>query len=458
MMGVFSSFRDPSGVVFEQNGILYRQINKCYQKQFETLVESGLYSKLVENKMLISHTDVAVDNLMPEVDRIICPVRVPFISYPYEWSFGQLKDAALTTLKIQRCAIDYSMILKDASAYNIQFVCGSAMLIDTLSFDFYQEGSPWIAYGQFCRHFMAPLLLMVYTDIRLSQLLRIYIDGIPLDLASKLLNGKGGLTAKQHIHWHARLSQKHAEDGKNAQKIKTYKISKFSYIAMIDSMIHAIGKLQLKGIQTEWGEYYEHSNYSDEASKSKALIVSEFIEVASPKIVWDFGANDGRYSKIASKQGAGVVSFDIDPIAVERNYSDIKGSGVDLLPLIMDLTNPSPSIGFANKERPNIFERQKADCIMALAVIHHLSISNNLPLGKVADWISGICEFLIIEFVPKDDSQVKTLLATREDIFPEYTKEGFEKAFSDYFTLVRSTPVAESLRTMYLYRSNRKER
>lgn len=451
----FSSFRDPSGVVFKQNGILYRQVNRCYQKQFDSLMGSGLYAKLVDKNLLISHDDLAADNLPPDVACIICPVRVPFISYPYEWSFGQLKDAALTTLKIQRCASDYSMILKDASAYNIQFVGGTAMLIDTLSFDFYEEGRPWIAYGQFCRHFMAPLLLMAYTDIRLSQLLRIYIDGLPLDLASKLLNGKGGMTAKQHIHWHARLSQKHAEDGKNTKKLKTYSIKKFSYIAMIDSMIRAIEKLELKGVQTEWGEYYEHSNYSDEASKSKAQIVSEYIEKANPEFVWDFGANDGRYSKIASKSGAEVVAFDIDPIAVERNYQAVKCSGANFLPLIMDLTNPSPAIGFANKERPSIFDRQKADCIMALAVIHHLAISNNLPLVKIADWFSEICEFLIIEFVPKDDSQVKTLLATREDIFSKYTKEGFEKAFAEYFTLVYSRPVAESFRTIYLYKSHR---
>lgn len=451
----FSSFRDPSGVVFKQNGTLYRQINKCYQKQFDTLIESGLYGHLVEKHLLISHADFASDDMPADAVRIICPVRVPFISYPYEWSFGQLKDAALTTLKIQRQAIDYSMILKDASAYNIQFVGGSAILIDTLSFDYYEEGRPWIAYGQFCRHFMAPLLLMAYTDIRLSQLLRIYIDGIPLDLASKLLKGKGGLTAKQHIHWHARLSSKHAEDGKKAGVLKIYNIKKFSYIAMIDSMIRAVEKLELKGIQTEWGEYYEHSNYTDEASKNKAHIVTGFLEEANPQIVWDFGANDGRYSRIASKLGAEVVAFDIDPIAVERNYQAVKGSGMNFLPLIMDLTNPSPAIGFANRERPTVFDRQKADCIMALAVIHHLAISNNLPLAKIADWFSEICEYLIIEFVPKDDSQVKTLLATREDIFPEYTKEGFEKTFAECFTLVAATSVAESLRTMYLYKSHR---
>ena len=450
----FSSFRDPSGVVFYQDSVLYRQVNQCYKKQFDTMISSGLYDKLVSKNLLVSHEVESRKECPPDVAYFLRPQQLSFISYPYEWSFGQLKDAALTTLRINRYAADHSMILKDASAYNIQFVRGSALLIDTLSFDFYEEGSPWVAYGQFCRHFMAPLLLMVYTDIRLSQLLRLYIDGIPLDLASKLLNGKGGLTGKQHIHWHARLSSKHAEDGKKADKLKTYQIKKSSYIAMIDNMIHEIEKLELKGVKTEWGEYYEHTNYSDEASKSKALIVSDFVEQANPNVVWDFGANDGRYSKIAGESGAEVVAFDIDPIAVERNYQEVKKSRVNMLPLIMDLTNPSPSIGFANRERPSVFARHNADCIMALAVIHHLAISNNLPLEKISAWLSGICKFLIIEFVPKEDSQVQTLLATREDIFPNYTKEGFEKAFKENFALVSSQDVSESARTMYLFRSN----
>lgn len=449
----FSSFRDPSGVVFYQDDVLYRQVNPCYKEQFDTLMSSGLYQKLVDKKLLVSH------EIMPESDNstgsayIVRPERLSFISYPYEWSFGQLKDAALATLKINRYAADHSMILKDASAYNIQFVRGTALLIDTLSFDFYEEGRPWVAYGQFCRHFMAPLLLMVYTDIRLSQMLRLYIDGIPLDLASKLLKGKGGFTAKQHIHWHARLSTKHAEDGKNADKIKIFQIKKQSYIAMIDNMIREIEKLELKGVKTEWGEYYEHTNYSDEASTSKEEIVASFVKEARPRVVWDFGANDGRYSKIAGKFGAEVVAFDIDPIAVERNYQEVKRTRIAMLPLIMDLTNPSPSIGFANRERPSVFVRQSADCIMLLAVIHHLAISNNLPLAKVASWLSEICKYLIIEFVPKEDSQVRTLLATRDDIFPNYTTTGFEEAFGEYFTLERSQAVSGSMRTMYFYRS-----
>ena len=185
-----SSFRDPSGFLFIREGVLYRQVNRAYAENYARLMESGLYAKLVKAGLLIPHTEANIDPPAPELAfKVICPERVPFISYPYEWSFGQLKDAALATLSIQKRALKAGMSLKDASAYNIQFYQAKPTLIDSLSFEIYQEGEPWVAYRQFCQHFLAPLALMAYRDVRLSQLLRVYIDGIPLDLASSLLPG-----------------------------------------------------------------------------------------------------------------------------------------------------------------------------------------------------------------------------------------------------------------------------
>jgi len=159
------SFRDPSGFIYQKDQIIYRQINRRYQKQYETLMGSGLYSRLIKEGFLISHEEIASEDLEEGAYKIIRPQKIPFISYPYEWSFGEYKDAALVTLKIQRIALEYNMTLKDASAYNIQFQDANAKLIDTLSFDDYQEGTPWVAYQQFCKHFLAPLLLMAEVDI-----------------------------------------------------------------------------------------------------------------------------------------------------------------------------------------------------------------------------------------------------------------------------------------------------
>src|SRR5262245_14254456 len=208
-----ASFRDPSGFLFSRDGVLYRQVNRRYEQEYARLMESGLYEKLVKVGVLIPH--VEVENVRAEAGecfRVIQPERVPFISYPYEWSFGQLKDAALATLSIQKRALKAGMSLKDASAYNIQFVRGKAVLIDTLSFELYKDGQPWVAYRQFCQHFLAPLTLMALKDVRLSQLLRVYIDGIPLDLASELLPSKTRLNfgLLTHIHLHASAQKRYA--------------------------------------------------------------------------------------------------------------------------------------------------------------------------------------------------------------------------------------------------------
>jgi hypothetical protein len=419
-------------------------------------MESGLYETLISKQLLIEHKPIQADMAQPEAYCVIQPEQVPFISYPYEWSFGQLKDAALTTLQNHRTAMEYGMILKDASAYNIQFIKGKPKLMDTLSFDFYEEGVPWVAYGQFCRHFLAPLFLMAYVDIRLSQFLRIYIDGIPIDMASKLLKGKGGFAAKQHIHWHARAISRHSEDGKTKEKIRKIKISKFNYLALIDNLIRLVEGMRVKEAVTEWMDYYNNTNYSETAFKSKESIIANFIEEMNFSNIWDLGANDGTFARVALNHGvSGVVAFDIDPLAVERNYYNAKRNGENILPLVLDLTNPSPGIGFANRERVPIGMRGKPDCILALALIHHLAISNNLPFDKIAAMFSEQSDNLIIEFVPKEDSQAQVLLATRKDIFLNYNQSEFEAAFKNYYDILRTETVAESQRTIYLFRKRR---
>ncbi len=448
-----ASFRDPSGVVFRRGGTVYRQINTGYAEAYRHLMNSGLYGELTRNGLLIPHEEVTNEPpLSGCAFAVIRPEQIPFISYPYEWPFGFYKDAALTTLRVHRVALERGMALKDASAYNIQFYSGRAVLIDTLSFDFYRPGEPWGAYGQFCRHFLAPLLLMARVDVRLSGMMREYIDGIPLDLASRLLKGGApSLAVWQHIHLHAASVSRHSSDGRSASPVKPPEISPFAHKAMIDSLIAWVERLTVPRMETEWGDYYEKTNYSDAAAQAKEHLVADFIGQCAPKTVWDFGANDGRYTRIARDAGAFTVAFDMDPVAVEKNHTRVKREkDAHMLPLLLDLTNPSPSIGFANKERGSIRERQRPDAIMMLAVIHHMAISNNLPLPLIAAWLYSLTRHLIIEFVPKEDSQVQVLLSTRQDIFPEYTREGFESAFSMHFELLRVEPVTGSRRTLYL--------
>lgn len=450
---VEASFRDPSGFVFSENGILYRQINQAGSVEYQSLLESGLYQELVANHLLIPHEEMPdIQSDSPYAFKIIKPEPVEFISYPYEWSFSQYKDAALLTLAIQRKALEYGLTLKDSSAYNIQFWRGEPILIDTLSFMPYEEGGPWAAYRQFCQHFYAPLALMAYIDIRLSQLMRIYIDGIPLDLASQLLPRKTrfNFSLYIHIHLHAR-SQKHYADKTIDPAMVKRRISRQQLMGLLDSLEAGIRKLHWKGATTEWGDYMTAHNYTPAALEHKKQIIEKFIEQIQPAMVWDLGANVGFFSRIASQRGIFTVAFDLDPGAVEQNYLKMSAEKEShLLPLLTDLTNPSPSIGWQLQERKSFLERSPADAVFALALIHHLAIANNVPLEHLSQFFGGLCHWLIVEFVPKEDAQVQRLLATRKDIFPNYTQAGFEQAFNEDFMIISHEQIQDSRRILYL--------
>jgi ribosomal protein L11 methylase PrmA len=452
---VAGSFRDPSGHMIVLDGRLLRQVNLIYQSNYDQLISSGLYEDLTKDGLLVMHEEVEIDGLAdPQAYKLLEPEVLPFISYPYEWSFSQLKDAALATLEIQKRALARGMSLKDASAYNIQFAGCRPVLIDTLSFEAYQEGKPWIAYRQFCQHFLAPLALMSLKDVRLGLMLRDFIDGIPLDLAAALLPWRTRLNPglMMHIHLQSSVQKRYTEEsadpGKPSQQAG---VSKQGLLGIIDSLESAVRKLQWKPDQTAWADYYQGDSYTGTGTDHKQTLVREFLQQAKAQKVLDLGANTGLYSRIATKQGCFTLSADFDPGAVELNYRQAtKKKDANLLPLVLDLTNPSPSIGWNNTEREAFTERCQVDCTLALALIHHLAIANNVPLIDVASFMASLTEWLIIEFVLKSDPKVQTLLTTREDIFPAYTPEGFEAAFTEYFTIVRAEPVRDSERRLYL--------
>ncbi len=451
-----SSFRDPSGFLYQQDGRLLRQVNQVYQEDYDRLMASGLYQKLADKGSLVRHSEVAQAPAVPgPAYKVIEPERVAFISYPYEWSFSQLKDAALLTLHIQRAALKAGMTLKDASAYNIQFHQGRPVLIDTLSFARYVEGTPWVAYRQFCQHFLAPLALMSLVDIRLGKLLQTHLDGIPLDLASKLLpwSTRFNFGLQVHIHVHAYAQQRYAGQAVNEKDGKTQaRISANGMTGLIDSLENAVKKLAWKPRGTDWVDYYRATNYTDAAFEAKKQVVGRLLHQVAPRTVWDLGANTGIFSRLAEDiPGCQVISTDIDPGAIEVNYLEGKKSTCrNVLPLILDLTNPSPAIGWDNTERSAFLQRGPVDVVMALALIHHLAISNNLPLEDVSRLLASLGRYTIIEFVPKGDSQVERLLASRDDIFPNYTLEGFLQAFSRDFNVQEQVPVAGTSRTVFL--------
>lgn len=449
-----ASFRDPSGFLFTRDGVLYRQVNQHYAEDYRLLMDSGLYAALVKAGLLVRHEEVPQLPAAPELAAcVLQPERLPFISYPYEWCFGQLKDAALATLAIQKKALEKGMSLKDASAYNIQFRNARPLLIDTLSFERYVEGQPWTAYRQFCQHFLAPLALMAYRDVRLGQLLRLYMDGVPLDLASCLLPGRTRLNfgLLTHIHIHANAQRRYADRQVQRQSV-AQRVSKMALIGLVESLEASVRRLNWKAGGTEWGDYYDATNYSPAAFEDKRQTIAAWVEAIAPQTCWDLGANTGVFSRLASERKVFTVSFDIDPSAVEQNYRRCRAEKTThLLPLVMDLTNPSPSQGWDHSERDSLAGRGPADLVLALALVHHLAIANNVPLPRLAESLARLGKALIIEFVPKDDSQVQRLLASRVDIFPDYTPAGLEAAFAPFFELRQRSAVQESQRLLYWF-------
>ncbi len=445
-----ASFRDPSGFVFELDGKYLRYVDDSYHENYDFFIQSGLYQKLVDKKYLVSHREINKTKDNASAYKILEPEQIPFISYPYEWSFSALKDAALLTLEIQKIALTHGLSLKDASAYNVQLLHGQPVFIDTLSFEKYPENEPWVAYRQFCQHFLAPLALMSQVDLRLNSLLQIHLDGIPLDLTAKLLPPKNrfNLGLFTHIFFHAKSQKTHAgETGKKAVP----NLPKNQLLGILDNLTATINGLKPPQEKTTWADYYDKTNYSDKSFNQKEKIVAGWIDRIKPKTIWDAGANNGHFSRLGSCRKILTIATDFDPVAVELAYRQMKNDSDNyILPLIIDLINPSPGIGWDNTERNSFLERGHFDLTLHLALIHHLAIANNLPLSHIVKTLNDHTKYAIIEFVPKSDSNAQRLLLNRKNIFTDYNKESFEQEFSYFFIILESVKIKDSQRTLYL--------
>ncbi|MCU0360967.1 MAG: methyltransferase-like protein 9 [Bacteroidia bacterium] len=446
------SFRDRDGVVFFEGTNCYRTIHNHYSNTWDKLEKSGLYRELVEEDKLIPLEPcdkTQFTELSENIYKIYKAPVLPFISYPGEWSFSQLKKAALLTLYIQKKAIEKGFCLKDASAYNVQFIGNKTIFIDSLSFDIYEEEKPWQAYAQFCRHFLAPLLLSHYGIPEAHTFFLSHMDGIPLQTCSKLLPWKSRfhILAYTHIHLHAKLEKKHAAD--RVLNFKGLSYSRKKMLSLIEHLEMEIKQLIAGEQESNWTDYYDTFSYHTTAYAEKTDFVKQICASIHGKLCLDLGANNGAFTFIAAEHFEQVLACDADA-AVLRNIRKQKKENV--LTLQVDLNNPLPAYGWNSNERASFMSRAKQnDLTLALALMHHLCIGNNLPFEKLAEWFSVVSKHLIIEFVPKEDEQVKKLLVSRKDIFEEYNKDNFEKAFSRFFDKAKVHLLSNSERVMYYF-------
>lgn len=447
-----SSFRDPSGYVFLDKTIYKRLINPIYFKQFNALGNSGFFEKLFANGLLIKHT--VLKESSEEI--IIEPEQIPFITYPYEWSFNQYKEAALLTLKLQKYCLEHEFSLKDASAFNITFHKGKAVFIDTLSFDFYEENTPWRAYKQFITHFLAPLVLAHYNGADALKLMANFMDGIPIKMVASMLPFKTKLHPflYSNIHLLAAFEDKHNKDYAGKTKVKS--LSKKAQLNIIESLYNYIKKLNLKGA-TEWGDYYDKTNYTDHAFLEKSEIINTWLSKLNPKTVIDVGGNNGEFVRKISNTLDLALVCDIDNNAVDANYEILKkGKETFMLPFVLDVLNPSAAIGFNNTERLSFIERitkLSPDVTLALAVIHHMSLSGNITFDMSAKFFASFSEYLIIEFPKREDSWVERLLNAKaefKDHFSFYNLLSFQEGYENYFEIIEKKQISQSNRVMFL--------
>jgi hypothetical protein len=449
-----SSYRDPSGHVYVENNVIKRIIFPSYFPQYEALKTAGFFQKAFQHQLLIPHEEIEVSS------EHICiqPEQIPFITYPYEWSFQQYKEAALHTLKLQKYALQHNFSLKDATAYNIAFHKGNAIFIDTLSLDFYTENTPWRAYKQFITHFLGPLVVAKYHGAAFLKTMSNFIDGVPLKIIASLLPGKTKLNPflYTNIHLLAKYENKHQTE--DVQTSKQASLSKKGLFNILDSLYNYIKKLQLNE-QSEWGNYYQNTNYSDAAFQQKSIIINDWMQTLQAKKIIDVGGNDGTFVRELKSTVDTALVGDIDNNAVDHNHFLIKKNKEQhIIPFVIDLLNPSAAIGFQNTERFSFVQRVqefKPEVTFALALIHHLSLTGNVPFENSASFFASFSENLIIEFPKRADSYATRLLNAKaefKDQFGHYNLENFESVYSQYFDVIDKKIIEDSERVLYLFK------
>jgi hypothetical protein len=442
------SYKDPHGYVFEENAQFYRFVDASYQNQYQQLMNSGLYDELVQQNLITPFQEV--ENTYSNAYKILLPEQLDFLTYPYEWSFEQWKECAVALLKINLCSIKYNMILKDATPFNFCLHKGKFIMFDILSFEFYTDGEPWIAYRQFCESLLAPIGLMKYNQLQWGKLFRSSINGFELAFASKNLALKSYLsfTCLMHIHLHSSIKNTVL---KNEGKNRSF-LNKAKLVQLWESLLNTISSWDISGVNNSlWLSYYEDDIQSDGYMNLKIATISTWLDKIKPVTVIDMGANTGKFSVIASKYAQKVIAIESDPYSLNLLYNECRGLD-NVYPVYADFSDPSPAMGWQNGERKSLLNRLNSDTTIALAVIHHLRITYNIPLQLIAQLFHQITDkFLLVEFVAKSDVKVKAMLAHRSDIFDDYTTKHFIEIFEQLFTLVEERKLLGQERVLYLW-------
>jgi SAM-dependent methyltransferase len=454
---VSGSFRDRDGRVYREQDRIFRGLSSTALENYQKLEKTGFYQALIESGKIIG------TRLLPEEENplpaaiqsqwagFLEHATVPVISYPYEWSFGMLRSAALLQLDLVEQAISNGFALKDATPYNIQFVDRKPVFIDIPSFEPMQEGQPWTGYRQFCEMFLFPLLMQSYKDTDFQPFMRGSIDGIGVQAASALFGfrdrfRKGVLS---HVWLQAKLDRRYGGSTANVRSdLKSAGFNRELILVNVRKMKKLVQRMEWEASGSEWGDYAEFHNYSERDHQLKEDFVREAVEIARPGTVWDIGCNTGQFSMVAAPLCRQVVAMDIDHVAVERLFNNPE-MPANVLPLLQNVSDPSPNWGWKNAERTDMQSRSKPDLVLCLALIHHVVITANIPLAEFIEWLARLTDNLVIEYVSKKDEKVETLLRNKDDKYRDYSKDSLLASLEHHFAIERRLDLNNGERTLF---------
>jgi SAM-dependent methyltransferase len=457
------SFRDPDSRIFTTDGRVLRLLSEQGLADWQTLSGSPLFAELVGEGSLVATREADDVSELPaglhgEVAAVLEHDVIPFVSYPYEWPFSMLRDAALLQLRILRRALEERMTLKDSSPYNIQWRGARPVFIDVGSFERLREGEPWAGYRQFCMLFLYPLLLQAWKDVPFQPWLRGSLDGISPQACRNLLSARDVLRRGvfTHVVLHGRLERRYEErDVDLKRELRSAGFHHELILANVRRLEKLIDRLDWRPEQSAWSGYGPETSYSREDAERKAAFVAESVAGERPGLVWDLGCNEGRHARIAAEHADYVVAMDADSVVVDRLYRALKSENEErILPLAIDVCDPPPALGWRGRERRPLLERGRPDLALCLALVHHVSIGGNVPLAELLDWLRSVTTSLVIEFVAPEDPMAHRLLARkRPNDHPDYRADWFERCLAERFDVVRSERLAAGTRTLYLARA-----
>jgi len=453
------SYRDPGGYVFHHGERVYRAIMEPARPAYESVRATCALNELISEGCLIGSHELPRDEaarLVPGAAYVLEHDRIPFVSYPYEWPFTLLQQAARFHIRLHRKLLDAGLTLSDATAYNVQFLGPRPIFIDLLSLRPYQDGELWLGHHQFMQQFLHPLLLNALCGVPYNNWYRGNLDGIHRDQLVRCLPLLMRFSSRvfKQVLLPQMIDTEYREEGSaTTPKGIPARMEKAALLAMLEDLDAWIASLSSKTVTgTTWADYEATRTYQSEELERKRAVVASFARDLSPRTLWDIGCNTGEFSELALGNGCGrVIGFDLDEGALHLACARAADKRLDFLPLNMDLTNPSPSSGWRGNERKALTERGLPDAILALAVIHHLVIGGNVPLDQAIEWMVSLAPSGVIEFVRKSDETVQRMLRFREDIFTDYHEEAFRARLQAQARIIGRHEVSDSGRTLYVY-------